>query len=376
MATRGTLGELPPDRPVSSRRPHSPSRSKRSALNGSPAARWLVVASLIAMPPAIFLMTSGSNPEPGNPPAVVEQIAALRAAETARPNYRYSVIAGGAYSSAELVAAASNDAVVAESYGAVARRVRPSPVVGRRLAHLSYRIGNQIYWTKRKLPLTPGEMTLTDGDIEIRSRCGNQISETARLPTSPSEPDAVEFDRLVSDEPDLLATHQFPFGIQSPPIGLPGGAAPGTIGDPTPGTMAPIWGASSDQQPGWTGLFGGIIGGFPTASPASGLPPGQPADPAAPGPDKPPPPTAIGGPPGGGPPAYEFPDVTPEIPWPPDPYLPPSEYDPPSIIEDVPVAIIPEPGTLVLLGTALTGLAVMVLRKRQRARQSVQDPPI
>jgi hypothetical protein len=194
----------------------------------------------------------------------------------------------------------------------------------------------------------------------------------------------VEFDRLVANEPDLLATHHFPFEIESPPIGLPGGAMLGATGDVTWDTPPLIWGGSSPQPPGLTGLFGGLIGGLPAASSPSVLPPGQTVtvDPAAPVLPNAPPPAAIGGQPGGWPPPYEFPDTTPETAWPPDPYSPPShDYSPPSddaappFVEDLPVAIIPEPGTLVLLGSALTGLAAMVLRKRRRARQGVQDPP-
>jgi hypothetical protein len=256
----------------------------------------------------------------------------------------------------------------------MAGTVRPSPVVGKRLAHMSYRIGDRIYWTKRKLPLNAGEMTLTTGDIEIRSRCGNQISETARLPTSPDEPDSVEFDRLVASEPNLLATNRFPSWIVSPSVGLPGGGVPGTS-DVNSDTL--LGGGNGNQQPFSTGLFGGFIGGLPTASSPSALPPGQTVtvDPVAPVVVNPPPLAATGGQPDGRPPVPELPNTTAEIPWPPDAYSPPSDYFPPSV-EDLPVAVIPEPGTLVLLGTALTGLAAMVLRKRHRARQNVQDPPV
>jgi hypothetical protein len=76
---------------------------------------------------------------------------------------------------------------------------------------MSYRIGDQIYWTRNKVLLNAGEITLTNGDIEIRARCGNRISETAMFPASDSEPDVVEFDRLVDDEPDRLASWGFAF---------------------------------------------------------------------------------------------------------------------------------------------------------------------
>src|SRR5688500_17318627 len=80
-----------------------------------------------------------------------------------RPIYRHSVIPGGAYSSAELVAATRTDSVVFAVYGPVATTVHARTVGGSRRAYMSYRIGNDVYWTKKKLLLNAGETTLTSG---------------------------------------------------------------------------------------------------------------------------------------------------------------------------------------------------------------------
>lgn len=155
---------------------------------------------------------------------------------------------GGAYSAEELIAATEADPVVFVQHGAVDRTaVRPVALPRPRHVYMSYRIGDQIYWTRSKVLLNAGEITLTNGDIQIRARCGNRISETAMFPASDSEPDVVEFDRLVDDEPDLLASWGFAF----PPLwlGSVAGASPG-VTPPEPWDTAPL---IPMGLPGWVG---------------------------------------------------------------------------------------------------------------------------
>jgi hypothetical protein len=84
---------------------------------------------------------------------------------------------------------------------------------------MSYRVGDQIYWTKRRLILHEGEQILTDGDTTIRGRCGNRLSETPMVPTSGQEPLADVFDRPVD------ATEH----------ATPDGSRPGIVARPAPG---------------------------------------------------------------------------------------------------------------------------------------------
>jgi hypothetical protein len=92
--------------------------------------------------------------------------------------------------------AVQRDPVVAAHYSEIAlHRVRREQVNVPRLAYMSYRIGDRVYWTQHKVPLRAGETILTDGDTTIRARCGNLISDVAMTPTSPDEPPVEEFDR-------------------------------------------------------------------------------------------------------------------------------------------------------------------------------------
>src|SRR5690606_27649121 len=74
----------------------------------------------------------------------------VSAYENGRPNYRYSVVRGGTYTPDEVDQVVDVDAVVAAHYAGVnpdALRVAylSAPVT----AHVSYRIGDDIYWTRR-----------------------------------------------------------------------------------------------------------------------------------------------------------------------------------------------------------------------------------
>ena len=106
-----------------------------------------------------------------------------------RPVFPHSIVAGGVYESKELAAAVQLDPVAREHYhdiqveNMVPVRI-PEPLQG----YVSYRTGDKIYWTRKKLTIPRGELVLTDGRTMIRARCGNRIS--ARL--SKSQASAIE----------------------------------------------------------------------------------------------------------------------------------------------------------------------------------------
>lgn len=103
--------------------------------------------------------------------------------------FPYSVIPGGAHSLSELKSALAHDPVAAAHYaGFNVARTRVVRVPRNELMYVSYRIGNQIYWSSKRLVIPGGESILSDGEYEARTRCGNRLSETPRLPVSAKEP--------------------------------------------------------------------------------------------------------------------------------------------------------------------------------------------
>lgn len=166
-----------------------------------------------------------------------------------RPVYRYSVVPGGVHAAADVVRAMAADPVVAAQYAGVdTSRLRVQTLAHPVSAHVSYRIGDRIYWTGRKLQLAAGEQVLTDGTTTLRARCGNMVSTVRRKPTFAGEPEVAEFEQ--SSEPavfdpdrERLADGGMPPPTAGPPHGWKPGPKPGlsarskSVAVPAPGSL-------------------------------------------------------------------------------------------------------------------------------------------
>jgi hypothetical protein len=129
------------------------------------------------------------GPLAGHTVPPVEQVPAL--VRSLRPNYPFSVIPGGAYSSAELHYADKKDEVVRSHYADFdMHAVRLVQLTEDRYQYVSYRLHDKIYWTHKKLRIPKGEYLLTDGHTYARARCGNRLSDKSQRQTCPEEPAA------------------------------------------------------------------------------------------------------------------------------------------------------------------------------------------
>jgi hypothetical protein len=138
-----------------------------------------------------------------------------------RSVFKYSVVAGGVQSAAELTQAADRDPVVRDHYKDIhLNQVRELHLDKDMRAYVSYRVKDKVYWTQKKIPLRKGELVLTDGKNLVRSRCGNRIS-ISRIVASPGpEPEDPQFD---IEEPEL------PIAVSGVPLAfdiLPAGGLP------------------------------------------------------------------------------------------------------------------------------------------------------
>lgn len=162
--------------------------------------------------------------------------------------YRYSVVPGGVRTPKELQQASDHDPVVAAHYADFDfRKARVVRVKQPKLVYLSYRIGDQVFWTKKRLSLRVGETLITDGRTTARGRCGNQVSGALHMRTSPAEPSVETLDQLIAIPaappvpfesamvPSGFATAGLPPGIGTSVFSPGGGLPPGLIGTPPGG---------------------------------------------------------------------------------------------------------------------------------------------
>lgn len=235
-------------------------------LRGKPSFFWSVVIACAAVTAllCVFEVTPhilgqrasalDAQPSRGYRPAPVLSPNSLSVSSSSarlksRPLFPYSIIPGGAEDAEALRNAVAHDPVVASHYAdfslAKAHVIR---VDRDRMVYVSYRRGNNVFWTRHTLRLFQGETLITDGKHEARTRCGNRISETPLVPVAYEEPRPEEFETPSDLEPLVLS---------SPPFDLPLTAPPTTdIRSPEPGggffvpPIVPVlWGPGTPSQP-------------------------------------------------------------------------------------------------------------------------------
>jgi hypothetical protein len=204
---------------------------------------------------------------------------------TRRVVYPYSVIPGGVQSTMELTSAVMHDPVVAGHYSDFdISRAKLVRLDHDELVHVSYRMNNMIYWTKRTYLLHKGEMLVSDGKHQARTRCGNRVSQNPTGNTSKNEPGPTALE--VPQDPAPFHAMDLPmmFAMEPPPstdIAIPSGGAtppggvffippvimiPGAAG-PKPSTASGPTGSTGSSGPtGSTGPSGPTGGSGPTGS--------------------------------------------------------------------------------------------------------------
>ncbi len=169
----------------------------------------------------------------------------LSQSEPSRPVYPYSVVPGGVEDAKELKWVAEHDPVVAAHYAGFdydhARVVRLTLA---KTVYVSYRIGNHIYWTRRRVKLHKGEKLITDGRMTARGRCANRVEEAPQVASLPSEPPLMSFDEPMPVFQGTAAQGP-PVAFQSALLNRPGtpglGPAPLSLYSPfSGGSWVPI----------------------------------------------------------------------------------------------------------------------------------------
>lgn len=201
---------------------------------------WLGLC-LLAAGAVFFLLRPMTSPNPSRgahaasivarPSAVEFHTVATAPAPVTAPGPNYSVIPGGIHSEKQLAAVLASNPVVARHYGNFdLAKMHFIRLRRGRMAYVSYRLGNLIFWTSHKIRLFSGETLVTDGTHLARARCGNLVSAVPRQPTSVFQPPnwalAAPILRLQPASfhfPKISAVHSYPTPAYDGP---PGGGFP------------------------------------------------------------------------------------------------------------------------------------------------------
>ena len=148
--------------------------------------------------------------------AAADAIAAEGRSQETRPVYPYSIVPGGVHDPKELEQVFEHDPVVAAHYrGFDFRRARVVQLTKDRTVYVSYRIAGRVYWTTKLVHLRRGEKVITDGKMTLRTRCGNQVSETGRNEISPNEPAIAKLETPIRIDPGTAMLIPFPVDFES-----------------------------------------------------------------------------------------------------------------------------------------------------------------
>jgi hypothetical protein len=231
-------------------------------------AALFALALRVAAPPAPGAQAHTAAATATLAPAVLRTAAQVEAQDKPKKTrrvYPYSIVPGGLANRQELQHAIVADKVVAVHYATFdAARATVETVGKARAVYVSYRKGDKVFWTAKKLHLAEGETLLSDGQNEIRGRCGNRISDTPRQPVEAKGPSEEELDAAVDVAQDgdgsvdqvALPAEENPAGgsyqLKTFATGNPaptGGTAqtPGGTGPAIPGSSGTgaIWGGGT-----------------------------------------------------------------------------------------------------------------------------------
>jgi PEP-CTERM motif len=121
------------------------------------------------------------------------------ATKDARLVYPYSVVPGGVQTPGELAAAIAHDPSVARHYAKLDfQHARLVRLKFSQKLYISYRRNGRILWTKTPHLIRAGEKVITDGKVTARTRCGNRLASKPRGETAHDEPSEAQLDQPVA----------------------------------------------------------------------------------------------------------------------------------------------------------------------------------
>ena len=147
--------------------------------------------------------------------------------EQIRKVYPYSMVPGGAASVEEARMLMSRPELRINYGDVILADLHQVKLEENLSEYVSYRYGEKIYWTSRKLTLRAGETVFTDGKHVVRGRCLNRLSAKPMTPIRPKEPS----EKVMNAPVDVpVFAYKFPLlPVEEPMIPAPPGELTPTV---------------------------------------------------------------------------------------------------------------------------------------------------
>jgi hypothetical protein len=237
-----------------------------------------------------------------------------------RKVYPYSIVPGGAEDLRQAKQSMTAPGIKEHYANVDLAQLKQVKLTENLSGYVSYRWGDKIYWTAKKITLHAGETVFTDGKNIVRGRCLNRHSALPMQPIRPHEPTEAILDVPIEMPVTVYTFPQLP--LLAPVLPVP----PGEL---TPTVPLLTAGPSTVGKTAGGGFWFPLI---PIIPPIHHHHPSSPGSPSSP--------TSPGGPSGPGTP------VPPIIP---------------------PVAVVPEPRYVWVLGLGFLAMVLTVRLRRRRA---------
>jgi len=174
------------------------------------------------------------------------------AEEVKRKVYPYSIVPGGAENVNQAKRFMADPGIKVHYANMNLTQLREERLTTNLTGYVSYRWGEKIYWTAKKITLHAGETVFTDGKNIVRGRCLNCYSALPMLPIRPHEPSEIVLDAPTEMPVTVYSFPRLPIMAAELPVPpseltptvpvLPVATAPpvGSVGKPPGGIWFPL----------------------------------------------------------------------------------------------------------------------------------------
>jgi hypothetical protein len=149
------------------------------------------------------------------------------AEQVKRKVYPYSIVPGGAEDLNQAKRFMADPAIQVHYANVAISQLRQERLTTNLTGYVSYRWGEKIYWTAKKITLRAGETVFTDGTHVVRGRCLNRYSAVPMQPIRPHEPSEKVLD-MPTEMP--MTVYSFPrLPVLAPELPVPPGELTPTV---------------------------------------------------------------------------------------------------------------------------------------------------